>query len=156
MKFTNIFPSFFAQRKNAWPTLSLAAFLTCAGCLHGTKSSNALVSVEIACPNFAKVAEETTTLMSRRGYVPTESPDSQTQSYGHAHPQALGPRILSFLQGGQAQLEIIAQPTATGWKLYAMEEPGGYDTYFPRHKIRTILEQVRKRCEPAASPEKVR
>jgi hypothetical protein len=156
MRIMNVLPSFFIRLKNIGPALSLAGLMALSGCLHGTAKSRAMVSVDIDCPSFTKVAEETTTLMSRRGYVPTEPPDSQTQSYANAHSRALGPRILSFLQGGQARIEIIAQPTASGWRLYAMGEPIGYDTSFPRHKIHTILEQVRQRCEAEVSPENAR
>lgn len=147
----NFSTSRFGQWKAICLALGLAALMGLAGCIQAKWGTNAMVSVDIACPSFDKVAAETTAIMSQRGYVPMETVNRQTQSYANAHPRSLGPMLLSFIHGGQDRIEIYAQPTAEGWKLYAMVEPEGYDTYFPRHKMRTILEQVRERCEPAVS-----
>lgn len=126
--------------------LLLALFSGCQWSQIPVKSS-AYVSEEIHFGDIAQILQSVEKLMTDHGYDVFKPEDPQEPAFLPAHPGSLGNRTLTFLHGGQDRIRIIANPTGSGWKLYCIPEPDGYDTSFNARLCRRILTQVRSQYE---------
>ena len=128
--------------------LSSLVALMLAGCQWSQSAleGSADVEIDIPCSDITKILSVTKQLMQTNGYQATSDLANQEVPFVAAHQARPINRVLCFSNRGRDRIWIIAQPSGHAWTLYCLPEPEGYDTSFPRHRFRQILQAVRAEC----------